>query len=203
MRRQIIALICAGFVLTACKTTDIVSEPAVVPMTEDAFASALESAKADPNPFAGEQKLTALIESKAVDAEKRSRALYARGLHRWKKISDKAGAKADFDKYVELYPAGTFTTNATYESGYVQAEIDAAQARLRTLQTLRAWFDDTWALGKRDEAAARYRRSGLTPEPHQLYALRSTGYVCEGSGNLKLHNYGPLTREIQDLYWCK
>ena len=201
MKRQLLALALASGVITACETTP--PEPVIVPMTDAEFAAALESAKADANPFSGEQKLTAIIDSKAVGEAQREQALYARATQRWKKTSDKAGAKADFDTYLQFYPSGAFTKTATYEVLYVEAEIAEAEARLLTLQTLRTWFDDTWALGDRDAAAARYRRSGLTPEPHQVYALRSTGYLCQGSGNSKLHNYGPLTSEIQDLYWCE
>lgn len=193
-------LFCA--MLAGCKTTDVV-EPPLAPLTEDAFVAQLKAAKADTNPFSGEQKLTELIEYPAITPDQHARALYARATQRWKKTHDKPGAQSDFREYIEKYPSGTFTTNAGYEVLYVEAEMAAAESRLLTLQTLRAWFDDTWALGKRDEAANRYRRSGLTPEPHQLYQLRATGYVCQGAGNSKLHNYGPLTSEIQDLYWCK
>ena len=191
-------------VLVACETVEEAPpEPVIVPMSEAEFSSALQSAKAATNPYSGERELSVLVDSPTVSPDQRSRALYARGTQRWKKTNDKAGAKSDFDEYVELYPAAAFTNNARLESGYVQAEIRAAQARLQTLQTLRDWFDDTWALGKKEEAVSRYRRSGLTPEPHQVYKLRSTGFLCEGMGNSKLHNYGPLTSEIQNLFWCK
>ena len=203
MKRHLLGFVAACAVIAACETTGPVSEPVIVPMTDAEFSAALEGAKAAANPFSGEQQLTELVESKAVNAEQRAQSLYARATHRWKKTSDKAGAKVDFEEYIQLYPEGAFTKNAGYEVLYVDAEIAEAEARLLTLQTLRAWFDDTWALGRRDAAAARYRRSGITPEPHQVYALRSTGYLCQGTGNLKLHNYGPLTSDIQDLYWCK
>ncbi len=203
MRRQFVGLAVAAVLLSACETAEIVTEPAIGPMSEAEFAGALQSAKSEPNPFDGERKLTSLVDNPGVNPEQRSRALYARATQRWKKTYDKVGAKADFEEYVRLYPAGAFTNNAKYEAGYVQAELRAAEGRLQTLQTLRAWFDDTWSLGRREEAASRYRRSGLTPEPHQVYALRAKGFLCEGSGNLKVHHYGPLTPEIQNLYWCK
>lgn len=203
MRRLMLSLAIASAALAGCKTTEVLTEPAVGPMPEAEFSTALQNAKAHANPYMGEQHLTALIHSKAVNAEQRSRALYARATQRWKKTSDKAGAKTDFDEYVRSYPSGAFANNASYESGYVRNELQSAEARLRTVQTLRAWFDDTWSLGRRDEAASRYRRSGLTPEPHQIYALRAKGFLCEGSGAMKVHHYGALTTEIQDLYWCK
>ena len=203
MKRNALAalLFCAFF--PACETTEVVTEPAATPMTEAEFDAALKNAKASTDPYAGERTLTALIDQPGASADQKSRALYARATQRWKKTFDKAGAKSDFDKYVELYPDGVFTNNARYESGYVQNELQAARSRLQTVQTLRAWFDDNWVLGNRAEAASRYRRSGLTPEPHQVYQLRATGFICQNSGNLKVHNYGPLTPELQDLYWCK
>ena len=203
MIRRLLAFALVSAAVSACETTSPAREPVIAPMTDVEFSAALESAKANPNPYSGEQKLTELIESKAIGEAQRGEALYARATHRWKKSTDKAGAKADFEKYLKLFPEGAFTKTATYEVLYVEAEIAEAETRLLTLQTLRAWFDDTWAIGQRDAAAARYRRSGLTPEPHQVYALRSTGYLCQGTGNSKLHNYGALTSDIQDLYWCK
>lgn len=194
----------AASLLVACETAEPAPpQPVVEVMSEAQFSSALRGAKADVSPFSGERKLTLLVNNSALASDQRARALYARASQRWKKTFDKVGAKSDFDEYVRLYPSATFTNNARIESGYVQTEIHAAQSRLQSLQTLRDWFDDTWALGKKDEAASRYKRSGLTPEPHQVYQLRSTGFLCEGSGNSKLHNYGPLTSEIQNLYWCQ
>ena len=187
--------------VSGCKTTP--AEPVLEPMGEAQFASALRAAKADINPYYGEKKLSLLVDNETLAPDQRARALYARAGQRWKKTADKAGAKADFDEYVRLYPDATFANNAKIESGYVFTEMRAAESRLQSLQTLRDWFDDTWSLGKWDDAAARYRRSGLTPEPHQVYALHSTGYLCEGSGAKKLYNYGALTAEIQNLYWCK
>lgn len=204
MSRTFLFAVLSIGMLAACETVDAPPpEPIAAPMSEAEFSAALQSAKSDTNPYYGEQKLTALVNNQAASPDQRARALYARAGQRWKKTGNKVGAKSDFDEYVRLYPTATFTNNARIESGYVQTEIRAAQSRLQTLQTLRDWFDDTWALGKKDEAVFRYKRSGLTPEPHQIYLLRSTGYLCENSGNSKLHNYGPLTSEIQNLYWCQ
>jgi len=204
MIRISISAVLAATLLVACETTEAPPpEPVVQAMSEAKFASALRGAKADVQPFSGEQKLTLLINNPGLAPDQRARALYARAGQRWKKTFDKAGAKSDFDEYARLYPSATFANNARIESGYVQTEISAAQSRLQGLQTLRAWFDDTWSLGKRDEAAARYKRSGLTPEPLQVYWLQATGYLCNGSGAKKLHNYGPVTPEIQNLYWCR
>ena len=172
-------------------------------MTEVEFSDALSEAKADSAPFSGERKLTTLIDSDRVTPDQRARALYARASLRWKKTFDKTGAKSDFDEYVRLYPTAQFAESARVEAGYVQTEIRGAQSRLQTLQTLRDWFDDTWSLGKREEAAMRYYRSGLTPEPHQVYQLRAMGFLCQGAGTKKVHNYGPITPDIRDLYWCK
>lgn len=205
-----ISIFCASalILLNACETTEAPEpEPAPPPvvqsMSEAQFASALRSAEADANPYSGEQKLTQLVNNTSLTSDQRARALYARGSQRRTKSFDKIGAKADFDEFARLYPSSPYANNARIESGYVQTEMQDAQSRLRTLQTLPEWFDDTWSLGKRDEAAARYRRSGLTPDPHQVSALRATGFLCEGSGAKKVHNYGPLTADIQNLYWCK
>jgi len=192
----------AAFLLAGCKTAEPAA-PVIIPMTAIEFDASLSDATADEAPYSGERKLTELVESPRVSPVQRAEALYARGHLRWKKTHDKIGAKADFDEYVQLYPSGAFTNNARYEAGYVDTEIHAAKMRLQTVQTLRDWFDDSWALGKREEAAARYKRSRLTPEPHQIYQLRATGFLCEGTGNSKLHNYGPLTPEIQNLFWCE
>ena len=203
MIRILTAAAIALFALNACETTIPEDpEPVVEAMGEAQFAAALRGAKAETDPYSGERKLTRLVNNEGLAPDQRARALYARATQRWKKTYDKVGAKSDFDEYVRLYPSATFANNARIEAGYVQTELRAAESRLQTLQTLRDWFDDTWALGKRDEAAARYKRSGLTPEPHQLYALRASGYICSGSGAKKVHNYGPLTSELQTLYWC-
>lgn len=201
MRRFPATVAAIGVMFAACET--VPPEPVIVMMSDAEFDSALKAAKSDVAPFSSERKLTALIDSERATPEQRSCALYARAGVRWKKTQNKIAAKSDFDEYIRLYPDGVFTNNARIESGYVQNEITAVRSRLQTIQTLRDWFDDTWALGNWDEAAFRYRRSRLTPEPHQIYQLRATGFLCENTGNLKLHTYGPLTPEIQNLYWCK
>lgn len=204
MIRICLSALLAAAALSACETVEEAPPaPVVEVMGESQFASALRGAKADVDPFSGERKLSQLVNNSALAPDQRARALYARAGQRWKKTFNKVGAKADFDEYARLYPSATFANNARIESGYVNTEIRASQSRLQGLQTLRDWFDDTWALGKRDEAASRYKRSGLTPEPHQTYQLRATGYFCQGTGNSKVHNYGPLTPEVQNLYWCK
>jgi len=189
--------------IAACETTEVEAPPPVVAMSEAQFASALSAAKRDADPYAGEKKLTYLVQNNQLAADQRARALYARATQRWKKSSNKAGALADFDEFGRRYPSNTLANNARIERGYVQNEVTAIQRRMQGLQTLDQWFDDAWSLGERDKAAARYKKSGLSPEKHQAYAMERTGYICRGSGAKSVHNYGPRHSHVNNLYWCR
>lgn len=203
MIRALVFAFATMLFLAACETTTVDAPPPVTPMSAAQFDSALSAAKRNADPYAGEKSLTYLVGNTQLSSDQRARALYARATQRWKKSGNKTGALADFDEFLRLYPTNAFARNARSERGYVQNEIYAIQRRTQGLQTLDQWFDDTWSLGQRDKAVARYKKSGLSPEKHQVYAMERTGYLCRGSGAKPVYTVGPRHSHVNNLYWCR
>lgn len=169
---------------------------------EASFTDLLQAAKDHPNAYIGEQWLTELLEDDALTEQQHAQTLYARAQHRWKKSSNKIGAFEDFTSFTELYPEDRYANNAGIEAGYVNDQIVHIEARMENLQTLSQWFEDAWQLGQRDYAAARFKRSGLAPEPEEIARFRQAGYICDFEEGEVPEGYGRVTSETPNLYWC-
>ena len=170
---------------------------------ETTYKDVLKAAENHPNVYIGETWITELLNDKSLTPKQHARVLYARAQHRWKKSSNKVGAWQDFTKFTELYPEDIYARNAGIEAGYVNTEIGYINARMEHLQTLSDWFDDSWQLGKRAEAAARYKRSGFVPEPEELKVLQAAGYVCESGVRGAPSGYNPVSSDASNLHWCE
>lgn len=166
------------------------------------FADVLKSAQSHPNAYIGEVWISELLSDDALTSQQQARTLYARAQHRWKKSSNRVGAWQDFSQFTKLYPDDLYATNAGIEARYVETEITRIETRMEELQTLSAWFADAWALGLRDEAAARYKRSGFLPEPVEIDQLKAAGYICDAPSSGVPKGYTAVTQEAQTLYWC-
>lgn len=163
----------------------------------------LKAAQNHPNVYVGEAWMTELLSDEALTPDEHARVLYARAQHRWKKSSNKIGAREDFTTFTELYPDDLYARNAGIEAGYVSTEIGYVEARMEELQTFSDWFDDAWALGLRAEAAGRYKRSGFLPEPYELELLQAAGYICDSSQNAPPNGFNPVSEEAPNLHWCE
>ncbi|MEM9055213.1 MAG: hypothetical protein AAGB16_07800, partial [Pseudomonadota bacterium] len=164
-----------------------------VPQTMDPmdFDQTLADLKATPGVHAGENALAELLARPDLTEAQRSQALYVRADLRWTAKHNLPGAVADFDAFLALSPDDQRGPEAERHKVFAATEIENAERRLAGLQNLPDWFDDKVRMGRLEEGAARYRKSGLTPTEHQVYVLRDGGYICDGEG-APVHNYGPL-----------
>ena len=68
---------------------------------------------------------------------------------------------------------------------------------------LSQWFDSKWLLGEHDEAAARYRKSGISPNESQVGKLKAAGYLCEDQdGGAPVYTVGDTRPDLENIYWC-
>lgn len=200
----------AGMLSAVCFVSSASAEASMNPVETAASTSAegvsyqkvLKEADSHANVYAGEAMLTQLLNDPSLTPKQHARVLYARAQHRWKKSSDKVGAFEDFTRFTELYPEDRYANNAGIEAGYVSDEIVIIEARMEELQTLSAWFEDAWVLGMRGDAAVRYKRSGLEPEPGEITRFQQTGYICEMGEGESGKGYRPVTPQMPNLYWC-
>ncbi len=168
-----------------------------------AVEDVLKIAENHPNAYVGEAWISELLEEPSLTPKQHARILYARAQHRWKKSSNRIGAWQDFTRFTELYPDDIYANNAGIEAEYVQIEIGRIEARMAELQPLSLWFEDSWLLGKRDEAAGQYQRSGLVPEPHEVELLLAAGYVCSEGRSQGSSDYQRVIPSDPNLYWCQ
>ncbi len=185
--------------LSACETV-----PDAAPEMEQAgFEQVMARAASNPSPAAIDRDLTALLARTELSDDQKAKVYRLRGEKRWRGGFNKPGAVEDFDSFLALRPADQEVANVRTERRSAQSEISNHQQRLRGLQTLPAWFDDKVAMGEIAEAAARYRKSGLTPTDRQVYTLREAGYICtNASGGEAIHRYGALPAYAASLAWC-
>lgn len=183
---------------TACET--VPEGPAGMDM--DAFEAALTRAEANPSAAAVDRDLTAVLARDLTDVQ-RAQALRLRATKRWKGAYNKPGAVADLETYLTLRPLDPGSEQVRTDQRMIQSEIAQHEQRINRLQTLSKWFDDTVAIGRIDEAAERYKTSGLTPTDQQVYTLREAGYICTAAaGGEPIHKYGELPAYASNLVWC-
>ena len=194
------ALLATAFIVGACETSP---PPAPTAMDPAGYGEIMRLAQANPSPAAVDRDLTVLLSRNTLSDDQKAQAYHLRATKRWRGGFNKPGALDDFTAFLRLRPADPKAANARIEQGHVQTEMRGHQQRLRSLQTLPAWFDDKVAMGGLPEAAARYRKSGLTPTDGQTYTLREAGYICAGgSGGQAVHRYGPVPAYAARLVWC-
>lgn len=197
MRSQaLIFAICFG--ATACAT---------VPPTMDPVAFQTELTLIDTNPSAlsVDKQLTRLLARTDLTVEQRAMALLARGNKRLDMKLNIPGAIEDFDAYLVLSPNSPRAATVNRRKLFASEEIEAAERRLAQLQNLSDWFDDKVLMGDIAAGAARYRTSGLTPNPVQLYLLRESGYVCrpeEAVESEPVHRHGDVPDHVEGAVWC-
>lgn len=205
MKMRIVPLAC-GFavllVLAACETTP----PPPTAMDTATYAETMRRAGANPSAVAVDRDLSVLLARSDLSEDQQARIHLLRARKRWRGGYNKPGALADFKAFLRLLPLDPEAAGARIEKGHVRTEIRGHQQRLAGLQTLSAWFDDKLAMGALDEAAVRYRKSGLTPTDNQVYVLREAGLICAGgaggSGGAPVHQHGTRPAYAANLVWC-
>jgi len=186
-------------VLSACET--VPEAPSA--MEQAGFEQVMARAASNPSPAAIDRDLTALLARTELSDDQKAKIYRLRGEKRWRGAFNKPGAIEDFDSFLAIRPADPEVANVRIERRSAQSDISGHQQRLRGLQTLPAWFNDKVAMGDIAEAAARYRKSGLTPTDRQVYTLREAGYICtNASGGEAIHRYGALPAYAASLVWC-
>ena len=189
------ALVVAVF-LAACAT----APPADM---GPAFDVAMSEAKSDTNPYKADKTLTALLDRSDLSIDQRARALYARGSLRRQARDDRPGAVKDFEAMLKLAPEHPLVPNAKEELAFAEADVETVEAGLKRMLTLSQWFDSKWLLGEHDEAAARYRKSGISPNESQVGKLKAAGYLCEDEdGGAPVYTVGDTRPDLENIYWC-
>ena len=184
--------------LAACET---------VPKTMDPAQFERDIARLADNPSiaSSDQEMAQLLARQDLTEVQRAELLYMRAEKRLDSRFNLPGAMADFDAFMSLQPEDARVSTAERRKVFVSEEIESAQRRLAQLQNLADWFDDKVLMGDLDAGAERYRRSGLTPNPAQLYLLRESGFVCvdtETSDAQPVHKYGTIRDDIEGAVWC-
>ncbi len=205
MKKRIVPLV-TGFAvliaLAACETTP----PPPTEMDQATYAETMRRADANPSAVAVDRDLSALLARSDLSEDQQARIHLIRARKRWRGGYNKPGAVADFKAFLRLLPLDPEAARVRVEQGHVRTEIRQHEQRLVGLQTLPNWFDDKLAMGALDEAAARYRKSGLTPTDNQVYVLREAGFICAdgagGSGGEPVHQHGTRPAYAANLVWC-
>ncbi len=168
-----------------------------------AFDVAMSEAKSDANPYEADKTLTALLDRSDLSTDQRARALYARGSLRRQASDDRPGAVKDFEAMLKLAPDHALVQNAKEELAFAEADVETIETGLKRMLTLSQWFDSKWVLGEHDEAAKRYRKSGLSPNEVQVGKLRAAGYLCESeAGEAPVYTVGDTRADLENLHWC-
>ncbi len=183
--------------LVACETTP----PPPVQMAQEGFETIFARAQANPSPASVDLALTELLARGDLSADQRTSAQFLRAEKRWQGKFDLPGAVQDYDAYLLAKPDSPDASTASRHKVFAATEVENAERRLAWLQNHREWFNDKVLMGDLDEAAARYRKSGLQPTERQLYTLREAGYVCAGQQEL-VFRYGSVPSYGVGAAWC-
>lgn len=197
--RYLIPILLLGF--AACET--VPPEPEIVEMSQAGFDEVFTRAQSNPSPASVDKALSELLNRTDLSEMQRAEALYLRADKRWRGKFNAPGAASDYEQFLQMRPLDSKVADARRHQGFARNDARAAESRLRSLQNLSKWFDDKVIMGAFPEAAARYRRSGLTPTERQTYTLREGGYICSGgSDGQRVHKYGPTPSYAAGLVWC-
>ncbi|MEM9570826.1 MAG: hypothetical protein AAF996_05130 [Pseudomonadota bacterium] len=190
------------FAVVACES---------VPATLDPVLFEGEFTLIDENPSitASEAQISTFLARTDLTPAQRADVLFLRAEKRLDARYDLPGALADFDAFIAANPEDPRVGTAERRKIFARSEIDSAQRRLAQLQNLPNWFDDKVLMGDVEPAAARYRKSGLTPNAAHVYLLKEEGYICDSVGDdaspatpHPVHNYGPLRDDVEGAVWC-
>lgn len=184
--------------LAACATVPPTVDPVL-------FQAELTRLDANPSPASLDAELSTLLARTDLTEDQRATALYTRADKRLDGRFDLPGAVADFDAFLALRPEDARASTATRRKLFATEEIEAAERRLAQLQNLADWFDDKVLMGDVAAGAARYRKSGLTPNPAHLYLLKESGYVCARVETVEsdpVHRHGDVPEHVEGAVWC-
>lgn len=187
-------ILASALLITACET---------VPPTFDPILFDAEIAQIADNPsvVSAESALTGLLTRTDLTPQQRIEVTYQRAAKRWDAKYDLPGAIADFDAFLALAPEDARVSTVGRDKVFAASEIENAQRRLAGLQNITHWFDDKVLMGDLEEAATRYKTSGLTPTDGHLYMLREAGYICEGDED-PVHQFGDIPDYAENASWC-
>lgn len=192
-------LVLAGFLgLAACATVPPTLDPQL-------FEAEMVRLDANPSPASRDAAFGELLARTDLTEDQRATALYSRADKRLDGKFNLPGAVADFDAFLAAYPDDARAATATRRKLFATEEIEAAERRLAQLQNLSDWFDDKVLMGDIAAGAARYRTSGLTPNPAQIYLLRESGYVCAPEDSVDgelVHRHGDVPEHAEAAVWC-
>ncbi|WP_018147438.1 hypothetical protein [Henriciella marina] len=207
MRSLLIAAIGAAALLTACETV-----PEQVNMDPASFQSAVSDANSAWHPYASVQKLTQILNTQTLSPAQRARVQYERGRIRTESAIELPDAIQDLRAASSINatpadgdaaPVAASIPDTAPLIRIAEAKLNAARGRLNGLQTLPEWFDDKVATSAVAEAAERFRKSGLAPDPFDAGLLEAGGYLCRSSSAGRGEwNYGENISHLSDLDWC-
>ena len=185
-------------VISACTTTPP-PEPQGPP-PESVIAQAL----ADADPYRAEVRLSELLARTDINTLQRADALYHRASLRRLGADNRLGAVDDYTEMLTLAPDHAMADKAQLERDYAEDDLAALQASLQRMLNLPAWFDTAWVMGRHEEAAARYQRSGISPTEQQVYKLQARRFICgvDGAGG-PVHRLGDERPDLDGLTWCQ
>ncbi len=191
-------IIAVSLGLAACETVPAEMDPL-------AFEASLASADANANPARRDADLSDLIARADLSDAQRATALYTRADARLNTKFNLPGALEDFDAFLAMAPEDARGATANRRKLFTGEEIEAAERRLAQLQNLPDWVDDKFLMGDVAAAAARYQRSGLTPNAGHFYLLQETGFICAPTDledAVPVHQHGPEPEHVQSAVWC-
>ena len=206
--RIFIAMVALG--LAACETVPATMDP-------ELFETQLTGIDDNPSVASIEGMTTSLLARTDLTPNQRANVLFLRAEKRLESRFDLPGAIADFDAFIAAIPEDPRVATAERRKIFATSEIDQAQRRLANLQNLPDWFDDKILMGDVAAAAARYRKSGLTPNESQVYLLREAGFICAAGSvdpassepatdpaveSSPVHNFGTLRDDVKGAVWC-
>jgi hypothetical protein len=206
--RIFIAVVALG--LSACETVPATMDP-------ELFESQLSRIDDNPSVAAIENRTATLLARTDLTPNQRANVLFLRAEKRLDSRFNLPGAIIDFDAFIAAMPEDPRVAMAERRTIFATSEIDQAQRRLARLQNLPDWFDDKVLMGDVTAAAARYRKSGLTPNESHVYLLREAGFICEAASvdtansesatdptveSSPVHNFGTLRDDVKGAVWC-
>ena len=199
MIQRFLPVALAGVAFISACTTTPPPEPQGPP-PESVIAEALIEA----DPYRAEARLSTLLARTDITTQQRADALYHRAGLRRLGAENRLGAADDYTEMLALAPDHALSEKARLELDYTREDIASLQAGLQRIMNLPNWFESAWVLGRHEEAAARYQRSGISPTPTQVAKLRARGFICgaEGEGG-PVHQLGDERTDLEGVTWCR
>lgn len=206
--RSLIAIVVFG--LAACETIPATMDPVL-------FDAELSQIDEIPSVASVERTTANFLTRTDLTPTQRANIVFLRAEKRLESRFNLPGAVADFEAFIAAIPEDPRVATAERRKIFATSEIDHAQRRLARLQNLPDWFDDKVLMGDIAAAAARYRKSGLTPNEFHVFLLREAGFICAGSSDdtasteamsdpaserSLVHNFGTMRDDVKGAVWC-